>query len=259
MDRRRLAVDALTAVLAVGGLTLVVIGAGPAPDPSKMDAKVHSKVNAARPAQSRPGASPAVGGAAGAGGTAAGGASSGPGGNGGPAGGGGNGGPGGSGPGGGAAALAASVPVRLDIPAIGISTALMSLGLNADGTVAVPPVRADAPAGWYRNLRTPGEVGPSVILGHVDTAHDGPAVFYRLRELRPGDTATVRRADGSTAVFTVDRVVEVAKSDFPTGDVYGPVAFPALRLVTCGGTFDHVHRTYRGNIVVYATLTATAA
>ncbi|MFI5910816.1 class F sortase [Dactylosporangium sp. NPDC051541] len=152
--------------------------------------------------------------------------------------------------------LAASVPVRLAIPAIGLDTSLMSLGLNKDGTVEVPPVRTDAPAGWYRNLRTPGEVGPAVILGHVDTAHDGPAVFYRLRELRPGDPVTVRRADGSVAVFVVERVVEVPKSDFPTEDVYGPVNYPALRLVTCGGTFDHLRHTYKGNTLVYARLSS---
>ncbi|MET7401565.1 class F sortase [Dactylosporangium sp. NPDC005572] len=152
--------------------------------------------------------------------------------------------------------LGASVPVRLRIPAIGVDTGLISLGLNPDGTVAVPPLEADAPAGWYRNLRTPGESGPAVILGHVDTAADGPAVFYRLRDLRPGDTATVWRADGSVATFTVEQVVEVPKSDFPTDEVYGPVGYPALRLVTCGGAFDRLHRTYKGNIVVSARLTA---
>jgi sortase (surface protein transpeptidase) len=150
--------------------------------------------------------------------------------------------------------LAASTPVRLRIPVIGVDTGLMSLGLNPDGTVEVPPLRPGSPAGWYRNLRTPGEVGPAVMLGHVDTAHDGPAVFYRLRELHPGDRVTVLRADGSEPVFAVERVVEVPKSDFPTDDVYGPVDHPALRLVTCGGTFDHVRHEYRGNILVYARL-----
>jgi sortase (surface protein transpeptidase) len=154
--------------------------------------------------------------------------------------------------------MGASAPVRLVIPAIGVDTSLMSLGLKPDGTVEVPPLKAGAPAGWYRNLRTPGEVGPAVLLGHVDTAHDGPAVFYRLRELRPGDVASVARADGTVAVFVVERVVEVPKTDFPTDDVYGPVGYPALRLVTCGGTFDHVRHEYRGNILVYARLRVSA-
>jgi sortase (surface protein transpeptidase) len=149
------------------------------------------------------------------------------------------------------------VPVHLDIPAIGVSTPLMTLGLNPDGTIAVPPLRPDAPAGWYRYLATPGEAGPAVILGHVDTAAAGPAVFYRLRDLRPGDTITVRRLDASTAVFTVGQVVQYPKSAFPTDAVYGPVDHPALRLVTCGGAFDRIHRQYRGNVIAYAALTAT--
>src|SRR6185369_2974197 len=180
LSRRRLAIDGLTGLLAAGGLTLLVIGASPAPAPPPRPA-----AEASPPARV-PSSAPT--------------------------------------------ALSASVPVRLDIPAIGVSTGLMSLGLNADGTVEVPPLTANAPAGWYRNLRTPGEVGPAVILGHVDTAHDGPAVFYRLRDLRPGDAVTVRRADGREVRFAVERVTEVPKSDFPTDEVYGPVDYPALRL-----------------------------
>jgi sortase (surface protein transpeptidase) len=149
-----------------------------------------------------------------------------------------------------------AIPVHLDIPAINVSTGLTELGLNPDGTIAVPPVRANAPAGWYRYLASPGEVGPAVILGHVDTAHEGPAVFYRLRELRPGDAIAVARADGRTAVFTVREVTEYEKATFPADTVYGPVDHPELRLITCGGTFDHLRKTYRGNVVVYAALTS---
>jgi sortase (surface protein transpeptidase) len=227
---RRLVIDGLTALLAAGGLTLIVIGASPAPPPSERPAAAPAgPASIGGPASAV--AAPAVSGA--------------------PI------------PIASSAApapvldtqgMGASAPVRLVIPAIGVDTALMSLGLNPDGTVEVPPLKAGAPAGWYRNLRTPGEVGPAVLLGHVDTAHDGPAVFYRLRELRPGDVASVRRADGTVAVFVVERVVEVPKTDFPTDDVYGPVGYPALRLVTCGGTFDHVRHEYRGNILVYARL-----
>jgi sortase (surface protein transpeptidase) len=237
--RRRLAVDGLTALLAVAGLILLIIGASPAPPP----APPQRPVVAADPASGTV-AAPAGRAAAPVGSAAA---------------------PAGAGTPSPIASSAApgpvvsrglppSAPARLQIPVIGVDTALMSLGLMPDGTVEVPPLRAGAPAGWYRNGKTPGEVGPAVILGHVDTARDGPAVFYRLRELRPGDTATVRRADGSTAVFVVERVVEVPKTDFPTEDVYGPVDHPALRLVTCGGTFDHARREYRGNILVYARL-----
>jgi sortase (surface protein transpeptidase) len=151
--------------------------------------------------------------------------------------------------------LGPSVPVHLDIPAIRVSTPLMALGLNPDGTIAVPPLGRDAPAGWYRYLVTPGEVGPAVILGHVDSARDGPAVFYRLPELRPGDAVTVRRLDGSTAAFTVSQVAQYPKLAFPAEAVYGAVDHPVLRLVTCGGSFDPIHRQYRGNVVVYAEFT----
>ena len=154
--------------------------------------------------------------------------------------------------------LSHSVPLALDIPAIGVHTPLRSLGLQSDGTVQVPPLTRDAPAGWYKNLATPGEAGPAVVLGHVDSAKDGPAVFYRLRELRPGARVSVDRADGRTVHFVVRSVVRYPKQDFPTAAVYGPTPDAELRLVTCGGTFDALRRRYRDNIVVYATMTGSS-
>jgi sortase (surface protein transpeptidase) len=150
--------------------------------------------------------------------------------------------------------LKPSIPLALNIPAIGVHTRLMSLGLQKDGTVEVPPLEPNAPAGWYRNLSTPGEPGPAVILGHVDSARDGPAVFYRLRELRRGDRVSVDRADGSRVNFTVRSVARYPKKDFPTAAVYGPRPGAELRLVTCGGSFDALRRHYRDNIVVFAAL-----
>jgi len=152
--------------------------------------------------------------------------------------------------------LERSVPVHLDIPRIGIHTALMELGLNHDGTVALPPLRRRAPAGWYKYLASPGETGPAVILGHVDSRH-GPAVFFALGALRAGDMVAVRRVDGSTAIFTVDLVAQYPKAAFPTGAVYGAVDHPGLRLVTCGGSFDSSRHSYRDNIVAYASLTGS--
>jgi len=114
----------------------------------------------------------------------------------------------------------------VNIPAIGVHTALMSLGLNPDGTIELPPLKGGAPAGWYKYLAAPGESGPAVILGHVDSAKDGPAVFYRLRELRKGDQISVIRADGRTARFTVRSVAKYSKNHFPSDAVYGPVADP---------------------------------
>ncbi|GIF12736.1 class F sortase [Actinoplanes teichomyceticus] len=145
-----------------------------------------------------------------------------------------------------------SVPVRLDVPAIGVHTSLSAIGLRADGTLDVPPLRSDAPAGWYRGSPTPGEPGPAVVVGHVDTARDGPAVFFRLRELHAGDTVSVRRADRTVARFRVTRVASYPKKAFPADEVYGHTPGPALRLITCGGSFDRERGSYRSNIVVYA-------
>lgn len=150
--------------------------------------------------------------------------------------------------------LGRSVPVRLDIPAIKVHSRVSSVGLHSDGSVEVPPLEPNSPAGWYRYLASPGELGPAVILGHVDSARNGPAVFYRLGQLRRGDTVTVTREDGSVAVFSVRSVNQVPKSDFPTAAVYGPTRAAELRLVTCGGDFDRSRRSYRDNIIVFASL-----
>jgi LPXTG-site transpeptidase (sortase) family protein len=150
------------------------------------------------------------------------------------------------------AALKPAVPVRLRIPVIGVDAPIMQVGLQEDGSLEVPPLRGDAPAGWYRGSPSPGETGASVLAGHVDTARDGPAVFFRLRELKTGDPIAVRRDDGSVARFRVSRVALYAKRDFPTAEVYAPIDRPGLRLITCGGAFDRSEGSYRSNVVVFA-------
>jgi sortase (surface protein transpeptidase) len=146
------------------------------------------------------------------------------------------------------------VPVRLEIPAIGVDTGLQRLGRAGDGTVDVPsgPDRWDA-AGWYEEGTRPGDPGSAVILGHVDSKA-GPAVFYRLRQLRRGDRVEVVRAGGSRVTFLVERVEQYDKRRFPTADVYYPTLKPMLRLVTCGGVFDPATRHYTDNVIVFATL-----
>jgi sortase (surface protein transpeptidase) len=146
------------------------------------------------------------------------------------------------------------VPVRLEIPSIGVATGLQRLGRAGDGTVEVPsgPDMWDV-AGWYEEGTRPGDPGSAVILGHVDSKA-GPAVFYRLRELRRGDRVEVVRAGGSRVAFTVDRVEQYDKRRFPTAEVYYPTLEPMLRLVTCGGVFDRATRHYTDNVIVFATL-----
>jgi len=151
------------------------------------------------------------------------------------------------------APLRSSRPLRLEIPKIRVTTALMPLGLNPDHSLEVPPLARAQEAGWYRFGPTPGAKGAAVIAGHVDTTR-GPAVFFRLGRLRPGDVVRVEREDGRTATFRVDSVEAVPKSAFPTRKVYGRVGYPALRLITCGGSFDRASGHYTNNIIVYGHL-----
>jgi sortase (surface protein transpeptidase) len=113
-------------------------------------------------------------------------------------------------------------------------------------------------AGWFAGGAAPGEVGPAVIAGHVDS-RTGPAVFYRLRELRPGQVVLVERADGTRLRFVVDTARSFPKARFPTGAVFGPTPAAELRLVTCAGTFDRARGSYRDNLVVFARLAVGAA
>jgi sortase (surface protein transpeptidase) len=152
--------------------------------------------------------------------------------------------------------LPPSEPTRLAVPAIGVDTSLIQLDQNADGTVQVPPLTSDSPAGWYDKSPTPGQVGPAVILGHVDTPA-GRSVFYSLGLLRQGDQVSVTRADGTVAVFTVDRVAEYPKNAFPQLTVYGNTDNAQLRLITCGGAYDESIGHYVDNIVVFASLTSS--
>lgn len=150
--------------------------------------------------------------------------------------------------------LSRSTPIRLQIPAIGVDTELMELGLLPDGTLEVPP--EGFPAGWYNGGPTPGELGPAIIAGHVDWA--GPAVFYNLHNLQPNDRVTVTRMDGSAAVFSVNLVQEFPKDAFPTALVYGDIGTAGLRLITCGGEFNRQTGHYLDNIIVFATFVAPA-
>jgi sortase (surface protein transpeptidase) len=144
-----------------------------------------------------------------------------------------------------------ALPARLRIPAIGVDTPLLRLGLDAHGAVEAPT--AWDKAGWYTASARPGQAGPAVVLGHVDSK-SAPAVFYRLATLRPGDRVEVTRTDGTRATFRVSGRQQVAKSQFPTDLVYAPTLEPSLRLVTCGGTFDRRSGHYRDNIIVSAVL-----
>ncbi len=146
-------------------------------------------------------------------------------------------------------------PQRVRISSIDVDAPMTALGLNADGTLEVPPYEL---AGWYKGRPKPGDTGGAVIAAHVDSL-TGPAVFYRLTSLAPGDVVSVDYDDGTSVDFAVGSVQSFPKSEFPTEAVYGPTGGPELRLITCGGSFDRQSRSYLDNVVVWATETARHA
>lgn len=155
-------------------------------------------------------------------------------------------------------ALHQSLPVSVSIPEIGVQSRLLHLGLNQDGTIQVPDLITSAnDAAWYKYSVTPGQIGTAVIEGHVDS-YRGPAVFFRLGALRPGNRIDVTLADGITAVFHVTGVREYSKDKYPANIIYAPAHYAALRLITCGGDFDPVTGHYLSSVVVFASLVSSS-
>jgi LPXTG-site transpeptidase (sortase) family protein len=152
--------------------------------------------------------------------------------------------------------MPASVPERISIPSLSVSSTLEKLGQGKGGAMETP--RDPAKAGWYAPGPSPGARGPAVIAGHV-TWNGEPSVFHRLSALKSGDTIEVTRQDGKTAEFTVDRIAQFPKNRFPTVQVYRNVDHAGLRLITCGGRYSQAKRYYSDNVVVFASLTGSRA
>ncbi|WP_103353771.1 class F sortase [Amycolatopsis sp. CA-128772] len=144
-------------------------------------------------------------------------------------------------------------PTSVKIPKIGAESSLLAVAVKTDGTISVPSVHTPMQAAWYKLSPVPGDVGPAIVLGHVD-GDKKPGIFYKLKDLAPGDEVDVDRSDGKKLKFVVDRVTQVPKDTFPRDAVYGNSDKPELRLITCGGAFDHAEHSYKDNIVVYANL-----
>jgi len=144
-------------------------------------------------------------------------------------------------------------PSTLSIPKIGVKAAIVAVGLKKNGAIQTPD---PGEIGWYRNGPKPGDPGPAVLIGHVDT-RTGPDVFYRLGELRPGDEILVGRADGTTARFLVGRLERHPKTALPTSRIWTKHNRPLLRLITCTGSFDHATGHYRDNLILYASPTGS--
>jgi sortase (surface protein transpeptidase) len=151
--------------------------------------------------------------------------------------------------------LPAAVPTSISIPSIGVRSVLNQVGLDADGTLEVPaPGPHYDEAAWYRDSAEPGTIGPAVVLGHIDSAKDGPSVFFDLGRVKSGDRIDVSRSDGTVATFLVDTVDRFPKDAFPSRSVYATTNRAELRVITCSGSFDAATGNYRDNTVVFAHL-----
>ncbi|MFD7627867.1 class F sortase [Streptomyces sp. NPDC059851] len=156
------------------------------------------------------------------------------------------------------APMAASPPVRIDVPSLGIQAPVVPRGLDARGAIDPPPYDRPGAVGWWRAGAEPGGAGAALMVGHVDTA-SRPAVFYGLSSARPGGKVRVVRADGSVAEFTIEDVQVYERTRFDPDEAYGRrvPGRAELRLVTCGGAYDKVAKEYTANVVVSAYLTGT--
>jgi sortase (surface protein transpeptidase) len=144
-------------------------------------------------------------------------------------------------------------PTSIAIPTIGVHAPIVAVGLQADGAMQLPDPDQ---VGWYRLGPRPGTPGPAVLVGHVDD-RTGPAVFYRLRQLRPGDEILIGQSDGTTSRFLVGRLEQHPKTALPTSRIWTTATRPLLRLITCGGSFNHATGHYRDNLIVYASPTGS--
>lgn len=150
------------------------------------------------------------------------------------------------------AGLTKSEPTNIRIARVGINTTTTPVGRLADGTMETPPALSGT-AGWYKFSPTPGEIGPSVIVGHVDNKK-GPSIFWRLRDIIAGDIVEITRADGQVVKFKVESLKQFDQANFPTEEVYGNINTAGLRLITCGGTFNRATKRYTQNTVVFASI-----
>lgn len=148
----------------------------------------------------------------------------------------------------------AALPVQVSIPSIDVTSGLLSLGLQPDGSLEVPRDAEFDSAAWYNGSPRPGDVGPAVIEGHVSSAARGPSVFFDLARLQVGERVDVLREDGTTVSFEVYDLKQFPKDGFPTLDVYGNTVGPELRLITCGGTIAESTGRFTDNVVVFARL-----
>lgn len=141
-------------------------------------------------------------------------------------------------------------PERLEIPAIDVSAEIVPVGLRRNGEMSIP---RGGRVGWYELGPAPGNQGPVVMVGHYDSARD-PAVFYGIKDLRPGDEIRVYGDDGDMAVYEVDRIERWLKAYLPTERIWDYTPEAVIRLITCGGEWDSRTHHYLSNVIAYGHL-----
>ncbi|MFE9839171.1 class F sortase [Streptomyces sp. NPDC005551] len=153
--------------------------------------------------------------------------------------------------------LPRSAPTRLLIPSIGVDAPFTDLAIGSSGRLDPPPPDATNLVGWFAAGPSPGELGTAVVAGHLDTK-TMPAVFASLSTLLPGSAVNILRRDGATASFVVDTIDHFPQDKFPNDRVYADTPDAQLRLITCGGSYDHDKKRYNENTVVFAHLKTPA-
>jgi LPXTG-site transpeptidase (sortase) family protein len=144
--------------------------------------------------------------------------------------------------------LAALDITRLQVPKLGIDAPIVVLGILPDGTMATP--RGPTEVAWYNFSAKPGQIGNVVMSGHLDYINYGAAVFYRLRDLRPGDELRVVLSDGTPVEYVVESVTAYDEASAPVADIVGRTPNEAITLITCAGSFDRSSREYNQRLVV---------
>lgn len=147
--------------------------------------------------------------------------------------------------------LGRSRPVRLNIPAMDVDGKVGKVGLREDKKSLELPQKPKR-AVWYKRSVSPGQVGPTILLGYIEAGPGQPGVFNRLDELEKGHAIYLTRKDGMMAAYQVDEVKSYRPNELPTKKVYGNPGYSALRIVTTGGSLTEKQRPT--NVVVYAHL-----
>lgn len=142
-------------------------------------------------------------------------------------------------------------PLRLTIPAINVNAGIQHVGITPKGEMGVPSNTLDV--GWFDLGPRPGERGNAVIAGHLDGEHGAAGVFTNLDKLKEGDKLYIEDGTGTSIAFVVRerRIYNPGYAD----EVFSQSDSVHLNLITCGGAWDGVIKSYSKRLVVFADIT----